>query len=170
MKRRRVSTVRRRSVGRTYSEQLQEIARAYIDADQPWPASTREIAAWAIRRRLWYPQPWSLIEQCAEQIARAMREEYITDAQGRRIRAKHAARVDRGGEQITLWADIRTADRRHMAIAFQQRRLQVLGECRQLEADVDSYNENQTAADPIQIVFDFAVDLAEEEAARSRAV
>lgn len=67
-----------------------------------------------------------------------MREEYITDRRGRRVRAKHPVRTRRGGEQITLWDDIRTAARPHMEMAFQQRRNQIVGECRQLKTDVDS--------------------------------
>ena len=92
-----------------------------------------------------------------------MREEYITDPQGRTVRAKHVARVERSGEQIALWADIRTANRQHMEIAFQQRRQQIVGDCRQLKADVDSYNENRNPGPPVQLVLDFTADVQEME-------
>ena len=148
----------------TYAEQMQAIVTNYIDAGEPWPASTHEIASWAIRNGRWAAHPSSLVDLCADQLARAMREDYIADPQGRRVRAKHAARIRRHGEQISLWADIRTADRTHMEVAFQQRRQQIVGDCRQLKVDVDSYNENRTPANPIQMVFDFTQDLAELEA------
>jgi len=93
-----------------------------------------------------------------------MREDYITDPQGRRVRAKHAARFEEGGRQKTLWADITTASRNHMAVALQQRRQQVVGDCWQLKMDVDSYNDNKSPGDPIQMIFDFTDDLAEMEA------
>ncbi|MFB3815546.1 MAG: hypothetical protein ACE14L_15690 [Terriglobales bacterium] len=99
-----------------------------------------------------------------------MREEYITDPQGRTVRAKHVARYDRSGAQIALWADIRTASREHMELAFQQRRQQIVGDCRQLKLDVDSFNENRNSAEPIQIIFDFRDDLLELELASSVAV
>ena len=150
--------------GPTYSEQLQSIVRQYQDAGQPWPATARQIADWAIRSKLWAPQRNTLISQCAEHLARAMREEYIIDPQGRNVRAKHAARVMQEGEQLVFWADIRTADPKHMEIAFQQRRQQIVGDCRQLKVDVDSYNENANPGRPIQMVFDFTQDLAEQEA------
>lgn len=92
-----------------------------------------------------------------------MREEYIVDAQGRTVRAKHAAPVKQDGEQAFLWADIRTAGRRHMENALQQRRQQIVGDCRQLKVDADGYNENPNAGRPIQMVFDFTQDLAELE-------
>jgi len=93
-----------------------------------------------------------------------MREEYVTDRQGRTVRAKHAARFKREGKQLSLWADTRTASREHMQVAFQQRRNQIVGDCRQLKIDVDSYNENANAGDLIQMVFDFTLDLEELEA------
>lgn len=52
-----------------------------------------------------------------------------------------------------------------MKVAFQQRRQQIVGDCKQLKADVDSYNDLDPYAKPIQIVFNFTMDLAEIEAA-----
>jgi hypothetical protein len=92
-----------------------------------------------------------------------MREEHFTDAEGHVIRAKHVARIERAGEQIALWADIRSASREHMQMAFQQRRQQIVGVCRQLKTDCDYYNENKNPEAPIQIVFDFRTDLEELE-------
>jgi hypothetical protein len=52
-----------------------------------------------------------------------------------------------------------------MQLAFQQRRQQIVGDCRQLKMDVDSYNQNANSGEPIQMIFDFTLDLAEIEAA-----
>jgi len=147
-----------------YYEQMQEIVTKYINTGEQWPATTHEIASWAINHRLWAAQNKAVIDICAEQLARAMREEYIGDPQGRAVRAKHAAKVERNGTQLVLWDDIRTASRQHMQIAFQQRRQQIVGDCRQLKADVDSYNENKNDGKPIQMIFDFTLDLVEIEA------
>jgi len=148
----------------TYAEQMQRVVTQYQEAGERWPATTYDMAAWAIRMRLWSPSPSAMIDECAEQLARAMREEYIEDVQGRTVRAKHAARREVNGVQMTMWADIRTAPRDHMELAFQQRRQQILGDCRQLKADADSYNENKNPGEAIQMVFDFTVDLEEIEA------
>lgn len=149
----------------TYTVQMQRVVDEYMKADQPWPATSRQIAAWAIRNRRWAPHPSRLISQCADELAKAMREEYIVDPQGRSVRAKHAARLQKDGAQLTLWADIRTATTEHMQVAFQQRRQQIVGECSQLKQDVDSFNENRSPIRPIQIVFDFRADLAELDVA-----
>ena len=154
----------RSKTNRTYNEQIQTIVQRYQRDGERWPATARNIAAWAIRKGLWEPRKSAVVDQCADHISRAMREEYITDPQGRRVRAKHAARLKQGEEQLTLWGDIRTASREHMDVAFKQRREQVVGDCRQLKTDVDSYNENVNEADPIQMIFDFTLDLEELEA------
>lgn len=149
---------------RSYNDQLQAIVNKYLGDGQPWPATTRQIAAWAIMNKMWAPHHTKLISQCAEELARAMREEYIVDPQGRTVRAKHAARTERDGEQLVLWADIRTAPREHMEIAFQQRRQQIVGDCRQLKADINSYNDNRSPDRPIQMSFDFTWDIEELQA------
>lgn len=147
----------------SYNEQMQAIANRYMRSGEPWPATSREIAGWAVRKGLWKPQRSDEIKICAEQMARAMREEYIIDAQGRTVRAKHAARVSKGNGQMTLWADIRTAARKHMEVAFQQRRQQIVGDCHQLKTDIDSFNDNRSEDDPIQMSFNFTYDLEELE-------
>lgn len=120
------------------ARQMQRITNKYMNSGEPWPASTKQIAKWAIINKLWAPHPSNLVNQCADELARAMREEYIVDPQGRTVRAKHAARIPNKGQQVTLWADIRTAPRKHMEVAFKQRRNQIVGDCCQLKADVDS--------------------------------
>jgi hypothetical protein len=150
----------------SYYEQLRTIADSYF-ADHDGSATARDIARWAVKTGRWAPQPGSVIDQCAEEISRAMREDYIIDPQGREVRAKHAARIKENGRQVTLWADIRSASVSHMERAFGQRRKQILGDCRQLKADVDSFNDNRNPDQPIQVIFDFSLDLAEIEAVTS---
>ena len=150
----------------TKTEQLQAIVGQYQDAGQKWPATMRDVAEWAIRTGRWVPHPSAIVSQCAEELSSAMRDEYVRDNQGRKIRTKHAAT---GPDQTVLWDDIRTAPYEHMRRAFQQRRKQILGDCTQLKNDVDSYNENRLPLVPIQVVFDFTIDLEEIELARKAA-
>ncbi len=151
----------------TYTKQMQKIVEDYRGSGEPWPAAAKTIAAWAIRTGRWELPASAAISKCAEDVASAMREEYITDKKGRRVRLLHPASTRKGDEQMVLWDDIRTAPRHHMQISFQQRRQAIVGDCRQLKTDVDSYNDAHVEAEPIQIVFDFAMDLAEIEAAQA---
>ena len=148
----------------TITEQRLKIVDDYMKSGEPWPATARQIATWAIREKRWAPQRDAVLQECAEELARAMREEVIVDAQGRTVRTKHAARLEEHGEQLTYWDDIRWAEPKHMEVAFAQRRRSIVSDCRQLKSDVDSYNENTNKSIPIQMVWDFTADLIELEA------
>jgi hypothetical protein len=122
------------------------------------------VAEWAVKHGLYTPHPSAVIRELTAQLARALREEYFTDPQGRRVRAKHVATVKQeDGTTLPLWDDMRTAPHSHMEIAFQQRRKQIAGDCFQLKTDIDSYNENRRPERPIQLCLDFTFDVAERE-------
>ncbi len=147
------------------TKQLQRIVEEYRDAGQRWPPTMAEVADWAVEKKRYDLTSPSLKRLVARELAQAMREEYFTDEQGRRVRAKHPARVRRGGRQRMLWDDIRTAPRRHMKNAFQLRRRRIASECKQAKTDVDSYNEAHLEEQPIQMVLDFTLDVQEMELA-----
>lgn len=149
----------------TYVRQMQQIVADYRLAKRPWPATAREIAAWAIGEGKW-DMPASAVEKkCAEDVADAMRELYFTDRKGRRVRALHPATVRRQGILFTEWDDLRTAPRKHMQLSFQQHRKAIVGECRALKNAKDTYNDLHPDEPPLQVSFDFNMDMAEFEAA-----
>ena len=149
----------------TYIAALQGIVRQYRDAGQPWPANKRDIAAWAYQEGLWHPSRRSVIDELAKDIGRAMGVEYMTDPQGRRIRSKHARRVEVevDGElvQQTLWDDITTATPEHMQISFQQRRIMMIHDNHQHKTDVESYNQNWNTGEALEFSYDYREDLLE---------
>jgi len=152
----------------TKVEQVQRIIREYRDAGEEWPPTSKMIASWAIRTNRWDMPRRNMIDLAARDIATAMREEYATDPQGRRVRKKHAIRElrelpDGTHEQLMFWVDIEDADPEQMEKAFQLRRMQVLGDCKHLKTDVDSWNDNNKYGVHIQMEFDFSEDLAEME-------
>jgi hypothetical protein len=144
---------------------MQKIVEDYRSAGQPWPASAKAIAGWAISTKRWKLPAAAIRRRCADDIAAAMREEYMTDRKGRRVRLLHPAPLFASGERTIIWDDIRTAPREHMQVSFQHRRQGIVGDCKQMKTDVDSYNDAHPGAEPIQIVFNFENDLAELEAA-----
>jgi hypothetical protein len=151
---------------KTYSEQLREIAELYRRSQQPWPATARQIAVWAINNGHYRAHHSKIVAKAAEEFASAMRVDYYTDPQGRRVRALHVARVvarnaDGARSQRMLWDDIRHASRDFMERAFQLRRRQIVGDCKQLKTDVDSFNDNRPDVRPIQLLLDFSDDVAE---------
>jgi len=147
-----------------YSEQMQEIWKKYELSGMPVPATKHDVAEWAINEGLWKPRPIDIVSQCADDLARALREEYRTGSNGQRVRTKHVVRTKKNGRQMHFWADIDSAPRSHMVNAFAQRRKQVVGDCYQLKTDVDYYNGVNKQAEPIQVVLDFTDDIAEIQA------
>lgn len=141
------------------AEYLQKMVERYIQETGQWPVPMREVAKWAISKGLWKPQPYLVEQRCAEELSEALREEHAYDLQGRRIRLKHAYIDPEKPEQGVLWADIRTAPEKHIRIAFEMRRQQIIGDCHQLRVDIDSYNENRNPTQPIQMSFNFEGDL-----------
>jgi hypothetical protein len=149
----------------TYVKKMQRIVDEYRLAGLPWPTSAKSIADWAITSGRWELPAAAIRRRCADDIASAMREEYMTDRKGRRVRLLHPAPLLTEGQTEMVWDDIRTASRNHMQISFQHRRKGIVGDCRQMKVDVDSYNDAHPEEKQIEIVFDFAMDLAELEAA-----
>jgi hypothetical protein len=97
-------------------------------------------------------------------MGQAVREEYRTDAQGRRYRVNHAVRVTKSGVQYTFWGVMGYAKPEHMEKAFAQRRELIVGESFQLKIDVDLFNEMNTGKHPtFQLVLDYRDDVAERE-------
>ena len=144
-----------------YKKQVEMIIKAYRKSGQPWPASTAEMAAWAVGNGR-YDLPKQIVDKiCARDMAQVLREEYFEDSKGRRVRAKHPARFKSDGEQKVMWHDIREAPRGFMVRAFQLRRNHIVGECRQAKTDVDSYNDAHPREEPIQLPLDFTWDVAE---------
>ena len=148
-----------------YTRQMQRIVQEYRDSGQPWPTSAKNIADWSITTGRWVMPAAAIRRRCADDIATAMREEYYTDKKNRRVRLLHPAPLFSLGERVIVWDDIRTASRPHMELSFQNRRQGIVGDCRQFKVDADSYNDAHPENEPIQIVFNFTMDLAELEAA-----
>ena len=75
----------------TYVKQMQKIVQEYRGSGQAWPTSSKAIADWAILRGKWQMPAAAVRRRCADDIASAMREEYMTDPKGRRVRVLHPA-------------------------------------------------------------------------------
>lgn len=149
----------------TQTDELQSVWKRYEHDHKNAPASAREVVEWAIKEKLLELPQIDPIDILAGQMARALREEYATDADGRRYRTNHAVRITKNGVQTTFWGIMGFAHRSHMERAFTQRRDQVIGDCLQLQIDVEAYNAMNPLEKPIQLVLDFTDDVAEKRAA-----
>ncbi len=149
----------------TQTDELQALWRRYEHEHNHEPTSAREVVEWAVDQGLLELPIIDPLDVLAGQMSRALREEYATDVEGRRYRKNHAVRVTKNGVQTTFWGIMGFAHRSHMERAFNQRREQVIGDCLQLQIDVEAYNAMNPSEKPIQLVLDFTDDVAEKRAA-----
>lgn len=161
------------TLSKTYNEALKDIVDQYRSSGNKWPATKGEIGAWALETNLWEAPREFLIQQCANDIGRAMAEVKHTDPQGRSVRTLVAAtttEVDEEGvsRQITIWDDIRDGSSVHLATAAKMQRKQIIGDCRSLNSWVQSANENNENLRnfQIQLSWDFTeevIDIDDDE-------
>lgn len=160
--------MKRKSLASTFNEQMRRIHKLYLQSGGTLPVILDDLFAFAMRNNLWEPQPADVRKQFCKQMAIALREDYFVDAKGRNVRKNHAiftTGYDEEGnkKKIASWDTIDTAPREHMEGAFQLRRKQIVGDCRQLKNDADYYNEKKEFTNPIRLLFDMTDDLIESE-------
>lgn len=154
-----------------YSDQVRDyVARYQLQAGSTGLIDPREVAEWAYNKGLIKPNPKTVIDAIAADIAQVFREEYRTDSVGRRYRAKHAVKKRVGEKTMSLWADMddARAPRDHFIRSFSQRRQQIVGDCVQLKTDADVYNEKNPTEMPVQVPLDFTEDVAELQLATTK--
>lgn len=144
----------------TFNNQLVKIVEDYRAAGGEWPATRDQLAEWAVANDRYQLTRGMAVAQCAEKISRAMSLEHVKDKKGRSVRKYYAARLRQNGQLVMKWDDL-NAERPFMEIAAANRRNQVLGQCLQIKNDIDSYNERCCSDNPIQMDFNFNIDLEE---------
>lgn len=145
------------------NDQMLQIVDQYLSEGGTEPIDLDELARFAINKGLWNRNSSKLIQLCKRDFSKVFREQYHHDPQGREVRTFHAVRTKSGETQKTFWANIVTAPKEHMEVAFNQRRNQIAGECKQLHRDVSSFNDNNTDNANYQLRLNFAEDIAELE-------
>lgn len=144
-----------------YTEQMQHIFDRYRNEVREAPTTLDDVYTWATKNRLWEAREESIRAQFKLEMAQALREQYRTDATGRRYRAKHAVIHTIAGKQLSFWGDIDKDPRSYMEIAFSQRRRRIAGEVHQLKIDVDHFNETHLNDKPFQLSLNFEDDVQE---------
>ena len=130
-------------MARTLNEMMLDISDMYLASGGSEPIDLDNLADFAIENSHWDRGQVQARQLCKKDFARAFRERYHVDGQGRNVRTYHAVKKNEGNKQHVFWADIRTVDGAHMEEAFSQRRRHIAGECKQLNNDVESYNDDE---------------------------
>lgn len=148
----------------TKTELYQRVFRQYQDEHGHTPSGTREVVDWAAEEGLIPVPQIDPRDISAEEMSRALREEYATDAKGRRYRVNQAARYTKNGAQVTMWGIAGFIDPAHSIASFALRREQIIGDCVQLKTDVDVHNDQHAdVQQQYMLELDFTQDVAERE-------
>jgi len=143
---------------------------AYMRAfpnEQP-PIDPRRIADWAYSEGLWIPTETAPREILRRKLCRAFRFEYITDPQGREVRASFP-KVEEvitpdGPKRMTCFYPMFQAPAEIARQAFALDRRVALATVQQMKLDFDSWNDNNEFGETLPpLDLDFKKDLDEME-------
>ena len=151
----------------TLNKQFRRYTQQYMREHDVDAIDLDEVADWMIRQGYWEPESSALRKLCKEKVRCALRQQCFIDAQGRKVRKFHPVVTEKDGKQTSLWYQLPTASRDNIALSFQQRRKGIVGDCRKLKTDVDSFNDNNNDGESIQLTLDFTNDVLELELARA---
>lgn len=151
----------------TKGEHFRALVAEYLDTGGKQPVDPVLVAEWAIQKGKLDPPRVDPKRVLAKEISRALRQELHKDAKNRLVRTNHAIRrtqVSDDGAKVQhyLWSSMEKASQEHMEEAFGDRRHQILGDCKQLKTDTDSFNDFH-AKRPVPFSANFTEDLEELE-------
>ncbi|MES2101453.1 MAG: hypothetical protein V4569_16630 [Pseudomonadota bacterium] len=145
----------------TKAEQRQALIRLYCEEHATVSWEMHDVAEWAIKTHgVIPPTPKTPTALLAELLSAAAREESGKDeVTGRPYRVNLAVTTWVGGEQMTLWHTLNDAPRPVAHKGLKQRREQVVGDVVSIADDQDHWNRLHPADEPIQLPFDFELDV-----------
>lgn len=152
----------------SHNKRLQEYADEYRREHGDGPFQLGDIANWMVRNGKWSPSFEEAEKILMPHLREAMRTQYVTDPDGRRVRRNHSLKMkivenDGSSKQMSLWHTIDTAPAPFMKRSFQQRRDSIADDCWQLKQDVDSYNRFHNKGEQLFLELDFREDMEERE-------
>lgn len=143
----------RNKTGRKHARQMEYLIeqwKAGHPEEDGGPIEPHRIAPWALKRGLWVRPPMSPEEILRRELAKFLKNEYITDPQNRNVRKNHAVIIEvktqEGVKRRSRWYTLYEAPPKHMQASLQLRRRAALADVVQLELDFNSYNDMITTS------------------------
>lgn len=142
------------------NKERQRIIRAYIDETGEDGFDLTKVVRWAVLKGWQLPKPEDPFAVEAKKFADAAREQISYDKDtGKPYRQYHAITEYHGGTQLHLWIDIDTAPRPRMHKSLTKRRDAMISDGVMLSYDADHWNAAHKAEEPIQLEWDFTLDI-----------
>ncbi len=151
----------------THKENMLKIWKRYQAEVSADPADLRDVAAWALKEKLWAPHPVDVQSKFAREMADVLRDQVRIDEEGREYRAFIPANIgSKDGAPLFKWADIDLAPRKHVEKGVQGERRSIVNDCFALAMKIEHYNAKHPKEKPLQAVFNFEEDMEEMRIAR----
>lgn len=121
------------------------------------------VANWALEEGKYNLKPVSPQKILRRMMAQALRDDYMTDPQGREVRKYHfVIQQEPSGKKTSKAYDIYNAPPDHMRLSLSLRRRSALNDVVQLDLDLQSYNENNKFGEVIpSFDYNFNKDMEE---------
>jgi hypothetical protein len=147
----------------SYNRQVLAIIDRYIAETGDKNPDYHTVAAWAYRLELIEPPPYSVVKQIARSMARASRDDYITDDNGEPVRRRMNFTEQRGDKQMAFWFKMEDATPEKMRLSAMRRRNGTLMDVLQLHRDIKYFNAKHNPGDPLLFDANFNPDIEERE-------
>lgn len=146
-----------------YQRQVLAIIDRYIDETGDKNPDYQTVAAWAYRLGLIEPPPYSIVKQIARVMARASRDDYITDDNGEPVRRRMNFTDQRGDKQMVFWFKMEDATPEKMRLSAMRRRNGTLMDVLQLHRDITYFNSRHNPGEPLLFDANFNPDIEERQ-------
>lgn len=133
---------KRRSIRMTGKEYMIRCKKEYAELYGLTEVDPDEVSNWMVETGRYISRPVSDVRRCKQDLVRALKDEKITDAQGREVRANHCIRWREGENLFSRWVSIYQAKPGRMRISLAQRVRQMEAQVHQHHTDWASYNDN----------------------------
>lgn len=131
------------------------------------PFDLHEVYDWAKANGKWSAPKDFEAKKFVEEVGQALREEHFIADDGEPIRTYHANLRIVNGRQQWLWAHWEYLTREFFEEGVQLRRKQGYDVVKQINRDVNYLNRTRFADNPVQLSFNYDIDLAEDEALKN---
>lgn len=147
-------------------EYIMEMYRQAHPEEDGGPIIPDTISKWAIARGIAKREPVAAADVLRRELARHLKSLHMKDPQGRVVRSNHAVvrevMTPEGPVRRSEWYPLFEAPPAHIRVSFGSRRQMIVHDARQLELDLESYNDNNVYKAKVdRISFDIDADLAE---------
>ena len=145
----------------------EDITKAFAEYEREHPTESGvdidAFAAWLLENKRWELDRPNIFGLCKKEVTNALRQQYITDHRGRKVRVKLTTKVRQGEIR---WHDLRTVSHGKMRNSVAIRCKQAAHDMYQLKLQLEFYSDFHPERPEVHLSYDFAEDMREMDAER----